>query len=166
MNRLARRRAADHPISLNDAQGLLFEAFGAANQAVRRSWKTLGASTGADCTLSLVLVVNDQAVIASIGDVYTWVLRKGKIEAVSHRDKRVGLVGGKVTVAAKVDKWKAQEGDRLLIGSRGLWTEVSEEQMALVLGEEADPRAAVRRLVRAANDAGGGENITAMVIDL
>ena len=30
----------------------------------------------------------------------------------------------------------------------------------------ADPRVAVRKLVRAANDAGGRENITALVVDL
>ena len=167
VTRLARRRTADHPIDGGGAQGLLMEAFGSANQAIRKSWQTTGqGDMGADATMTLALTLDKEVVVASIGDVYTWVLRGGKLESLGTRDKRAGLVGGKVTVAAKVDRWKVKEGDRLVIGTRGLWTEVPEDRMIQILKAEADPRAAVRKLVRAANDAGGSENITAMVVDL
>lgn len=167
VTRLARRRTVEAPIDAGGAQGLLLEAFGAANQAVRKSWQVDAAGpSGADCTLALALVVGTDVVIAGIGDVHAAVLRGGKLESVGDREKRIGLVGGKVTIAAKVDKWKVQAGDRLVIATRGLWGEVPDERIAQILEREPDPRAAVRMLVRAANDAGGSENITVLVVDL
>jgi PPM family protein phosphatase len=54
-------------------------------------------------------------------------------------------------------------GDRLLLCSDGLTDMVANEAIATVLREEPDPEAACTRLVAQANDAGGRDNITAVV---
>ena len=58
-----------------------------------------------------------------------------------------------------------RNGDRLLLCTDGLTGMVSDEQIKAVLAESKDPQEAVDRLVRAANRAGGIDNITALVID-
>ena len=54
-------------------------------------------------------------------------------------------------------------GDRVLLCSDGLTDMVSDEQIASALGDFDDPELACRRLVDDANEAGGRDNITAIV---
>ena len=56
------------------------------------------------------------------------------------------------------------EGDTILLCSDGLTRELSDSQIAAVLRGKSDSQQAADRLVSLANDAGGGDNITAMVI--
>ena len=56
-------------------------------------------------------------------------------------------------------------GDRLLLCSDGLTEMVTDEAIATVLRAESDPAAACKRLVaQAQNDAGGRDNITAVIV--
>jgi protein phosphatase len=57
-------------------------------------------------------------------------------------------------------------GDRLLLCSDGLTGMVDEESITRILRENTDPQAAADALVAAANEAGGQDNITAVVIDV
>lgn len=57
-------------------------------------------------------------------------------------------------------------GDRFLVCSDGLTTEVEDADIARTLFEVTDPQAAADELVRQANEAGGHDNITAVVVDL
>ena len=74
------------------------------------------------------------------------------------------LGGGPDLVA---DHWlvPATGGDRFLICSDGLFGELPDEVMAPLLAI-ADPQQAAATLVAAANDAGGHDNITALVVDI
>ncbi len=56
-------------------------------------------------------------------------------------------------------------GDRVMMCSDGLTTMVSERAIAEVLVQQSDPAIAAQRLVDAANDAGGIDNITVLVLD-
>jgi protein phosphatase len=59
------------------------------------------------------------------------------------------------------------EGDRLLLCSDGLTNMVTEDQIQAILeAVPANPQEAADRLVRAANRAGGVDNITVLVLDL
>jgi PPM family protein phosphatase len=56
-------------------------------------------------------------------------------------------------------------GERFLICSDGLFGEVSDAAIAPLLGT-GDPRQAAEALVAAANEAGGRDNVTAVVVDV
>ncbi|AKS35328.1 PP2C family protein-serine/threonine phosphatase [Mycolicibacterium goodii] len=56
-------------------------------------------------------------------------------------------------------------GDRLLISSDGLFA-AADEALIVDAATAPDPQTAVRRLVEVANDAGGSDNTTVVVIDL
>jgi protein phosphatase len=55
--------------------------------------------------------------------------------------------------------------DRYLLCSDGLYASIPSTLLATILKEHRDSEVAVDRLVAAANDAGGPDNITAVVID-
>jgi protein phosphatase len=60
----------------------------------------------------------------------------------------------------------ARTGDRLLLCSDGLTTMVSDDDVLRLALLDTDPRVAADRLVDAANEAGGEDNITVLVIDV
>jgi PPM family protein phosphatase len=55
-------------------------------------------------------------------------------------------------------------GDQLLLCSDGLSGMLTERQIQAILSEHAAPEEACRRLVAAANEAGGKDNITAVIV--
>ena len=57
-------------------------------------------------------------------------------------------------------------GDRYLLCSDGLFNEVSIDQMSSVLRRLVDPDEAAAELVRLANEGGGRDNITVVVVDV
>lgn len=67
-----------------------------------------------------------------------------------------------------VDGWAVavRNGDRFLLCSDGLFNEVSDVDQQEILSTVADPIEAARRLVDAANAAGGRDNITCVVVDV
>jgi protein phosphatase len=56
------------------------------------------------------------------------------------------------------------EGDTLLLCSDGLTRELSNAQISATLAEIEDAQEAADRLIEMANEAGGGDNITAVVV--
>lgn len=67
---------------------------------------------------------------------------------------------------AYTTRFEAREGDTLLLCSDGLWDVVPDEQIALMLAAEPDPRQKCRTLVDAALGAGGGDNITVETVSV
>ena len=59
---------------------------------------------------------------------------------------------------------QVQAGDRLLLCSDGLTEMLTNETIAATLREEPDPEAACKRLVAQANEAGGRDNITVLIV--
>ena len=55
---------------------------------------------------------------------------------------------------------------RLLICSDGLWGLLSEQRMAEIIDEYDEPQEACERLVMAANESGGHDNITAILVKM
>ncbi len=87
-------------------------------------------------------------------------------EATRHRMRHVVLNvvgGGTRGVDVEVHRAEVHAGDVLLLCSDGLTEMLPDAQIAQVLAAQPQPEAAVRRLVAAANDAGGRDNITVIV---
>jgi hypothetical protein len=88
-------------------------------------------------------------------------------EAENHPHRSILTRALGVDGAVQVDERYEQmrDGDRLLLCTDGLTGMISDDQIVTILQEVQDPQEAVDRLVRAANRAGGIDNITAVVID-
>ena len=70
---------------------------------------------------------------------------------------------GRGTTTVQVERVDLQAGDAALLCSDGLTEMLPDGRIAAVLESEPDPRGACERLVAEANEAGGKDNITAVV---
>jgi serine/threonine protein phosphatase PrpC len=75
-------------------------------------------------------------------------------------------VGGTETADIKVDLVSGElgEDDALLLCSDGLSGEVADDDIAAILAETAGAQARVERLIKAALEAGGKDNVTVIVL--
>lgn len=73
----------------------------------------------------------------------------------------VGMAGEVLAETSRID---VCPGDRLLLCSDGVTGMLDDAELRTLLGANADPQQACRALVDAANDAGGADNITAVVV--
>lgn len=145
---------------------------------------------GGGTTLTLVLALGDALYSAHVGDSRLYsVGRDGKMtlrtkdhslvkrlvdlgeiteaEAQVHPQRNVlyRALGQMETLAADLDHFKIEQGEALLICSDGLWGVLEAEQMQAILASPADLDAKAAALVRAANDAGGPDNITVVLVE-
>lgn len=72
-------------------------------------------------------------------------------------------VGIEPEIEVDVNEELFADEDVLLLCSDGLTKELSDAQIAAVLADE-DPESAAERLIELANQAGGNDNITAIVV--
>ncbi len=112
----------------------------------------------------LVQLTQDHSVVADL-------VREGRIsaeEAEVHPQRNVVTRVLGVYETVDVDLWPIDpvEGDRILLCSDGLFNEVGTDQIGSVLRRLDDPSEAAAELVRLANEGGGRDNITVIVIDV
>ncbi len=88
-------------------------------------------------------------------------------EAETHPQRSVltRALGVDTVVDVDEDTFQVRPGDRLLLCTDGLTSMVSEDQIGEVLRTVRDPQEAAERLVRMANEAGGVDNTTVVVLD-
>ena len=89
-------------------------------------------------------------------------------EAAIHPHRHILTRALGVSSDVDIDIWEMtpEAGDRYLLCSDGLTNEVTETRIAKVLSTTADPQQAADTLVRMANDNGGNDNITVVVLDV
>ena len=109
-------------------------------------------------------LTEDHSLVASL-------VRQGRItaeEAESHPQRNILTRALGIDEAVAVDSWEVEPipGDRFLICSDGLFNEVDEGRMIATLRRFDDPADAARELVRLANEGGGRDNITAVVVEV
>ena len=176
-------------LSAQDPQ-TLSEVIREANRAIW-SWATGDDSLrGMGTTCTLILVDGDTAQVAHVGDSRAYLIHDGELRQVTDDHTLVGRLvrEGKlqpeeaarhpqrsmITRALGVDEdvevdlfsLPLAEGDRLMICSDGLSGMLSEPDMSEVLRSEHDPQVAADELVDRANEAGGEDNITVIVVDV
>ena len=76
------------------------------------------------------------------------------------------LGGGEAGVQVDVRKADLEPGDVVLLCSDGLTDMLDDDRIAAILAAEGEPETACKRLVDEANEAGGRDNITAVVARL
>jgi serine/threonine protein phosphatase PrpC len=89
-------------------------------------------------------------------------------EAAVHPKRHILTRALGISPLVEVDVWEVVpvEGDRYLLCSDGLSNEVAADVIATVLASVRDPHTAAETLVGLANDSGGNDNITAVVVDV
>jgi protein phosphatase len=176
------------------AAGLL-AAFNEANQEVWRQSQTDVELRGMGTTLTAMALVGgaggyDTLALANVGDSRAYVFSGGTLtqvtedhslaeermrhgemteaEAAVHPQRHILTRALGVSSEVETDMWELElhTGDRVLICSDGLSNEVGLEEMAAVLSELDDPAEASQRLVEVANEHGGADNITVVVVDV
>jgi len=158
-----------------------------ANRAVLDEANRDADRAGMGTTLALAVVWSGHLAVANVGDSRVYLIRDGRIAQISRDHSWIAelLAVGKITpeearhhpmrnVVTRslggrpdldIDVYpplKLRRGDIVLVCSDGLWGMVSAEQMLQIV-ESHSAQAAADALVAAANDAGGHDNITAIV---
>jgi serine/threonine protein phosphatase PrpC len=172
----------------DDPTALLWRAFSVANQRVRAQAAERPELKGMASTLATALVRGDTAWVASAGDsrVYlfhqaqlrqltldhTWVAEQLRAGLLTDEEAKGSAFRNVITrgigIAETVQPDMAgpvalAKGDLLLLCSDGLYRAVSDTQIASVL-ESGTPHSMAERLIHLANDAGGSDNISVVVL--
>jgi protein phosphatase len=113
---------------------------------------------------ALEQLTEDHSLVASL-------FRQGRItaeEMESHPQRNILTRALGIDEAVAVDSWEVDPvpGDRFLICSDGLFNEVDQNRMVSTLTRFDEPTEAAQELVRLANEGGGRDNITAVVVDV
>ena len=161
-----------------------------ANSRIHRRSHANAAQAGMGTTLTAVYVGEDDVAIAHVGDSRAYCLRDGELlrltddhslvdellrqgrltpeEAVEHPQRSVitRALGPELTVEVDTRSFHARGGDVYLLCSDGLTTMLSEEEIAELLRGHPRLRDAGEVLVAAANEAGGRDNITVVLLRL
>ncbi len=169
--------------------GGLAEQVQEANRAVFERSMLDRAVAGMGTTLTAAVVEGDRLRLAHVGDSRAYLLRDGELrlltedhtlvhrmvdegeiterEAETHPYRSVLTRALGVDPRVEVDEGlvEVREGDRVLLCTDGLTGMVTEAQIQAILEEAKDPDDAASRLIRAANRAGGIDNITVVVLD-
>jgi protein phosphatase len=166
-------------------------AFHLANQRLAREVAGSQDLRGMATTASALLVSDgDQAVLAHVGDSRIYLFREGRLARMTQDHSwvedqvRAGLLSEN---EARLHPWRnvvtrALSGgedpevdlktlplrtcDRVLLCSDGLSSVVPDARIEAVLGEHAEPADACEALVDEANEAGGPDNVTTLVLHI
>jgi PPM family protein phosphatase len=162
----------------------------AANSRIHERSHSHAEQAGMGTTLTAVYVGEEEVSIAHVGDSRAYCLRDGELlrltddhslvdelmrqgrltpeEAVEHPQRSVitRALGPEGTVDVDTRSFRARAADVYLLCSDGLTTMVPEEQLAAVLLSHPRLRDAGEALIAAANDAGGRDNITVVLLRL
>ena len=176
------------PISKSIEEQLV-QAIQQANHKIISYGEQHSGSRGLGSTVTCALIENNQAYIGNVGDSRTYLLRDGKLvpltkdhslvaklveakqiepeDIYSHPQRNLiyrSLGAGHKNVEVDVFHETLQPDDTLLLCSDGLWEMVRHEDLEKTLGETASPQKICDQLIALANENGGEDNISAVVV--
>jgi protein phosphatase len=174
-------RAAEQP-SLTE---VLKQSISQANYAI------LQTLPGSGTTLTCAMMIGDRLLIGHVGDSRAYLIRgdeefrqlthdhslvqrlveMGQLspeEAAVHPQRNVlyRAVGQGGAMDVDVVTHLCHPGERVLLCSDGLWEMISAEEIQQIVLQAANPQIACNRLIDAANEAGGHDNITAILVEV
>jgi PPM family protein phosphatase len=144
---------------------------------------------GLGSTVTVALVLGEQIFIANVGDSRTYLYRDGKLQRITqdhslverlvqagqidredvydhpHRNliyRSLGAGRSEVEVDVFVERMRAD--DALILCSDGLWEMVRDDQLERIVAEVREPAEACDVLIERANENGGEDNITVVLV--
>lgn len=171
-----------------EAAAALSEAVIQANETVSELAEGNPSYRGMGTTLTAAMVEGRRLHIAHVGDSRAYLMRSGQFsqitddhtlvqhlvnegqitreEAATHPQRSIITRAIGVSPEIEVDSLSLDldPGDRLLLCSDGLTGVIEDEQIAQVLADKTDPNEAVSTLIDLANEHGGPDNITVVLL--
>ena len=172
----------------DDRALLLRKAIGSANKTVFATSKADRIYESMGTTLVAALIENQKVFVANVGDSRCYIISKNKMEQVSvdhsfvqelvdkgmltraeakhHPDRNLitRAIGSDKHVAVDVFCKDFNAGDRILLASDGLTSMIEENEIEQIMLSGDDPKVIVNTLVEKANEAGGKDNVTVVVV--
>ncbi|MCS7253354.1 MAG: Stp1/IreP family PP2C-type Ser/Thr phosphatase [Armatimonadota bacterium] len=173
-----------HKVNWGD---VLKTAFERANRAVQEN--AVGLRSDMGTTMVAALVFCNRAYIANVGDSRAYIFREAKLkqitkdhslvqqfvdmgkltphEAKVHPQRNIiyRAIGLRQHIEVDLFEEMLSVGDKLLLCSDGLCDMVEDEEIEKVLLTECDLNAACTELIRRANEYGGMDNITVVIVE-
>jgi serine/threonine protein phosphatase PrpC len=177
-----------------DILGLLKEAVGAANEAIYNEKRVSKANEQMACVLTLALVdiANNKFYYSHVGDTRLYLFRDQSLVKITHDHSFVGFLedSGRLTEEAAMKHPKRNEinkalgfdsyiraedyietgespflpADTILICSDGLTDMIGTSAISTILNSNKSLSSQGKALVKAANDAGGKDNVTVVLV--
>lgn len=143
---------------------------------------------GMGTTLVAMLFGEERLALAHVGDSRAYLLRRGRLRALTddhsivaellrrqaiseeaarahpHRHVLTRALGVRARIEPDLAEMTPQSGDVFVLCSDGLTTHVADDEIAEIVGGEADLDSAATRLVEVANAAGGLDNVTVLLL--
>lgn len=177
------RNKGDEPINI------LQEAIDRANEILISESKRDETKNGMGTTLVICTIIDGKALVANVGDSRLYfvgnsitqvtkdhslvqeMVRAGSMEpseARGHQNKNIitRAIGAAASVEVDFFEVDVQSSDKLLLCSDGLTNMVEDDEILSIVKEKGSLEDAARALVTKANQNGGRDNITAMVIEI
>jgi serine/threonine protein phosphatase PrpC len=172
------------------AEGQLEEIAQKANRRIHKLAQEDSSRAGMGTTLTAAMVRDDEVAFGHVGDSRAYLLRDGQLkrltkdhslveelrrqgrlteeQAEEHPQRSIitRALGPEPSVNVDTMTFPARDGDVFLLCSDGLTTMVADDQIREILVNSKSLRAAVNKLVDAANRGGGRDNITAVAFRL
>lgn len=159
-----------------------------ANQAIIEKAKTDIDLDGMGTTVVAVTIIDTQMCVANVGDSRLYVIgdnikqitkdhsfvqemvRRGEIDerdARVHPDRNIitRAVGGGTPLEVDFFEIELKESDRILMCSDGLTDMIEDEEILEILNEKESTSESIECLIETANENGGNDNITVVVIE-
>jgi PPM family protein phosphatase len=172
----------------SDLTNRLASAVYLANKKIFESAEAHPEQRGMGATLTVAGIEVDRLSIAHVGDSRAYLLRSGSLHQLTSdhslvaEQVRRGLIttaeaeksemqsvllralGSQAKIEIDAEEQALFPGDSLLLCSDGLTRMVGETEIAGVLQSEVNPEAAAEKLVALANENGGADNVTVIVV--
>jgi serine/threonine protein phosphatase PrpC/predicted RNA-binding Zn-ribbon protein involved in translation (DUF1610 family) len=169
-------------------KSILLESAHAANAALCSANEQTGADMGS--TLVCALLFGSSAYIINVGDSRGYVFHEGDLRQITtdhsfveqlivsgfvapenrythpQRNQILRSLGDELDVEIDLFEQKLQPGMRFMLCSDGLWEMVRDDETARILSETTNPQEACDRLIESANEHGGEDNISVVVIEV
>ncbi|TPV95655.1 MAG: Stp1/IreP family PP2C-type Ser/Thr phosphatase [Myxococcales bacterium FL481] len=178
----------DHDLSY--VENRLVTAIRSANARIYAHAQSNPARRGMGTTLVGCLIVSNFAYIAHVGDSRCYRVRASGVELLTrdhslledykearpdmteaeaknfpHKNVITRALGMRETVTVDLVKVEVSDGDRFVLCSDGLSGHLSNDRIAELVQQSPDLETAVDRMIDEANQAGGTDNITTMVVE-
>ena len=182
--------AAETQAGWSDKTRRLLDAAQLANKKIYESAETNPQQQGMGATLTAAWINEEKLSVVHVGDSRIYLLRSGVLQQLTSDHSLVAeqvrrgiltvaeaehselqsvlmrALGTQPEVEVDAEEHILFPGDILLLCTDGLTRMVAEQQIAALLQSESDPGRAAEKLVALANENGGADNVTVVVVHM